>query len=348
MQKLIQKAPGIEFMKQQQVFWDVVGMASKYYPTKHLREVPTNIIIEPGNPCNLRCPVCPTHFAMKRKKGFMSSKLFKSIIDDLDKTGKQHNILMNFAGEPLLNREIVKLVEYATEKGHKTFISTNATMLTKEISKELIEAGLKDIHLCIDGFSKKSQEGYRRGSDFDQVKANIEGFLAVKKELGSETPFCSIQTLLTSFSEGEMDQIIQWGKEHGANEVNFKSLSMGSYTTEQMRKKYAYLLPKSEELRRNTTEVYRTVCTVPMNQALIYWNGDLGLCCVDFDNVIKMKNIEKNGFVNTFLSDEMVEARKKGFMKKYSLCKNCSLGNADFMGYEINLDKLRAQEAQQA
>jgi MoaA/NifB/PqqE/SkfB family radical SAM enzyme len=335
------KAPGIEFLKQQQVFWDTAGMLAKYYPRGHLREIPKSIIIEPGNPCNLRCPVCPTHFAMKRKRGFMDPELFKSIIDDLDKTGKKHNILMNFAGEPLLNRKIVELVAYANKKGHFIFISTNMTMMTEKLSEELIKAGLSSIHLCMDGFSKESQEGYRRGSNFEQVKKNIENFLAIKKKLKSETPFCSIQTLLTSYSEDEMDEIVEWAKEHGANEVNFKSLSMGSYTSESMKEKYGYLLPKKEELRRNQVGVQRTICPVPMDQALIYWNGDLGLCCVDFDNVIKLKNIKEKGFVDTFLSPEMVEARRKGFMKKYSLCKNCSLGNAEFMGYEINLDKLR-------
>lgn len=323
--------------KKLQVFWDVLGFLATYYPNSRFREIPNEIIIEPGNPCNLRCPVCPTHFAMNRLKGFMSLELFKSIIDELKPLKKKPQISMNFAGEPLLNQNIIDFVEYASKNKHPTFISTNVTMMTEKIAEGLINSGLSSIHLCMDGFSKKSHEGYRVGSDFNVVKRNIELFMETKIKLKSQTPFVSIQTLLTSFSESEMDEIIAWARKIGADEVNFKSLSMGSYTTKEMKKKYAYLLPKNLKLRRKSTNVYKTVCPTPLEQALIYWNGDLGLCCVDFDNILNIGNIKEKGFIKTFRSKEVIRRRKMGFLKQYKLCKSCSLGNADSMGFDFPL-----------
>jgi len=58
----------------------------------------------------------------------------------------------------------MKLVKYAHQKGCSTYISTNATTLTKELSKNLIKNGLDSIHLCIEGITKKSHEAYRIGS----------------------------------------------------------------------------------------------------------------------------------------------------------------------------------------
>ena len=237
------------------------------------------------------------------------------------------------------NLDIGKFTKYANENGHKTFISTNATIMPDKMIKGLIESGLSSIHLCIDGLSKESQEAYRVGSEFEEVKRNIENFLRIRKELGSQTPHISIQTLLTSFSEKEIDQIINWAKSIGVDNVNLKSLSMGSYTTKEIKKKYNYLIPTDEKLQRKQSKIYKTVCSTPIRQSLIYWNGDLGLCCVDFDNIIKLPNIKEKGYLNTLFSEEVIEKRKKGFQKQFGLCKKCSLGNADYMGINVDFNK---------
>ena len=48
-----------------------------YTPDFLFRKIPKEIIIEPTNICNLKCPVCPTNFALTRNKGFMDFELFK-------------------------------------------------------------------------------------------------------------------------------------------------------------------------------------------------------------------------------------------------------------------------------
>ena len=54
-----------------------------------------------------------------------------------------------------------------------------------------------------------------------------------------------------------------------------------------------------------------------------------------------MPNIRKDGFIKTLLSEDVVKLRKKGFQKKYGICTNCSLGNADFMGSNHSFSKKR-------
>ena len=55
-----------------------------YVPDFLFKKIPDEIIIEPTNVCNLKCPVCPTTFGMHRKLGFMEFDLFKNIIDALE------------------------------------------------------------------------------------------------------------------------------------------------------------------------------------------------------------------------------------------------------------------------
>lgn len=324
--------------KKYQIFWNIAGKLYKFVPLSIFKKLPKAIFVDITNACNLCCPVCPVHLYMKRPIGFMDFDLFRSMIDEFKEYKQKPDIFMYFAGEPLLHKDVDKIVAYAAERGHKTHISTNATVLSKDLSVRLIVSGLTSIHLCLDGITKESHEAHRIGSNFEKVKNNIENFLQAKKELNKDNPEVFIQTLLTSYSESEMDRITAWAKKIGADAINFKSLSLGSSTTKEQKKKYAYLLPIRLEFQRKTSSVYKTLCSWPRDNAVVYWNGDLGLCCIDFDSEIKLPNIKEKGFIKTFMSDEAVKKRKLGLQKRFALCKRCSLANADFMGINIQLN----------
>ena len=272
---------------------------SKILPDFFFKRIPDEIIIEPTNVCNLKCPVCTTTFGMKRKTGFLKLEVFKSIIDDLKKYKKKPRISMNFAGEPMLNKNIYSFVKYANDNSHKTFISTNVTAINEKNSRDLIQAGLNSINLCIDGFSNKSHDTYRIGSDFQVVKKNIETFMKVKSELKSIRPFVQIQTLLTSLSIPEKDEMIKWAKEIGANSIYFKSLSMElghsdeieQHIVNDIKEKWSYLVPKETEFKRKKFSFDKPYCGMPLKSSVVYWNGDLGLCCADYNNLVMKTNI---------------------------------------------------------
>ena len=326
-----------KFLKKQS-FWNVVSYLSPFVPNFVFKQKPKEIIVELTNACNLRCPVCPTHFAMKREKDFMKFNTFKLILKDFLHQKNKPLISFSFAGEPLLHPNSPLFVKYAASKGFPTYISTNATLLNKDVSEKLITSGLTKIHLALDGFSKKSHEAYRIGSNFEKVKKNIETFIRIKEKIGSNKPYVVIQTLITSFSECEIDKLITWAREIGANEVYFKSFSMGSYTTQAMKKKYSYFLPKNKKYRRDYSKITKTVCLSPITQALVFWDGSLGLCCIDFDNISNMPKItEFGGFMKTFTSKKAIGVRKLAFRKKLELCKKCDIGSTLYYGFKVKI-----------
>lgn len=322
-------------MRDSQIFWDLAGLAARLVPLAGFKKLPDVIKFESTNLCNLRCPVCPTNFAITREKGFLDFELFKKVIDEFKDMKKKPNVAFSMSGEPLLNRDIVRFVEYAHQNGHATYISTNATKLDRELSERLIRGGLSVIRLAIDGMSRESHEAYRIGSDFHQVKRNIEDFIKIKMELNSRAPTAVIQTLLTAFSEREVDDMIRWAREIGADQVLFKSLSMGSYTDSKVKEAYSYLLPKNKEFLRRRNGITKTLCRRPTMETVVYWNGNLGLCCVDFNDACQMPNIKERTFMETWRSKEVLVARKRGSLKQYDLCKNCSLGHADYGGFSV-------------
>ena len=315
---------------------EAVSLAASRIPLAYFKRVPRVVIIDVTNSCNLRCPVCPVTFAMTRPRGLMPLDRFRAIIDDLARHGLKPEIFFNFSGEPTMNQALPEMVGYAAAHGHKTFISTNVTKLDVEMAEALIRAGLSRINLCMDGFSKEAQEAYRIRSDFDEVKGNIEGFLDARRRLGAKNPITVLQTLLTSYSEDQMDEIKAWAREVGFDKVRFKTFSLGSYTDEETRSAYSRLLPKRAELRRHKNDRERATCNAPVHSSVVFWTGELGLCCIDYDQMIKLPSIDEHGFVAALRSDTVARARRNGFAKRFDICRSCSYSNADSMGFVVD------------
>ena len=74
----------------------------------------TSLIVEPTNTCNLRCSFCYVTEGMERPEGFMSLDLFKKVVDDCPDL--EHLCMHNW-GEPLLNRDIFDMFDYAHNAG---------------------------------------------------------------------------------------------------------------------------------------------------------------------------------------------------------------------------------------
>lgn len=311
--------------------------------SRSLANPPRTIIVELTNVCDLQCPLCTTAMGMRRSPGFMTFEVFQGLIADLADCQEKPLISMNMAGEPLLHRQVADFVAHATQCAHRTFISTNATRLTKSLAERLVQAGLSAIHLCVDGASAESHEAYRVGSSFQQVREHCQGLLEARRRLGSATPFVTIQTLLTAHAENELHQVLDWAWRIGADEVFFKSLSLGSGTTDEQKHAASHLVPLRAEFRRGSTATV-TACNYPAEHVLVYWNGDLGVCCVDFNNMANLPGLRQFGGLRAALDSQLVlEARGRGLRAEHSLCARCQSVGAGFRGFRVPLHALRQE-----
>lgn len=144
-------------------------------------DFPLFLDIEATSVCNLKCPHCvQTHVDFDR--GFMELDIFERIIDEASENGcygcKFHTI---GRGEPLLHKDIVKMVAYAKKKGLiDVYINTNAMLLDEGMSKGLLDAGLDRIAFSIDAYDRQLYEAYRPGANFQKVLRNITKFLTFR------------------------------------------------------------------------------------------------------------------------------------------------------------------------
>jgi len=108
--------------------------AYQSYRAKRIRldYLPIRLWIEPTDHCNLSCVMCPNKDLPKEKKGFMDLNLFQKIIDEAAAFAFDAHLLHR--GESLLHPRFFEMARYANDKGVRTKLHTNATVLDEKKS----------------------------------------------------------------------------------------------------------------------------------------------------------------------------------------------------------------------
>jgi len=152
---------------------------------------PLNLDIEPTNACNLKCPFCYRSIAIEnnhytfKKTGNMPLDLFKSILEQITLDGicMVPAIKLTRRGEPLLCKDIVKMIAMAKDAGViDVIMNTNATLLTEDLSEQIIDAGVDKILFSFDAPEKEVYEKIRIGADFESTLHNILKFVEIRNK----------------------------------------------------------------------------------------------------------------------------------------------------------------------
>jgi 12,18-didecarboxysiroheme deacetylase len=102
--------------------------------------------------CNLHCIHCYSNSQDKSFTGELTTEEGKSVIADLAKFGAP--VILFSGGEPLLRPDLLELAQYAVDKGLRAVISTNGTLITKEMAGKLRKIGLSYVGVSLDGLAE--------------------------------------------------------------------------------------------------------------------------------------------------------------------------------------------------
>ena len=128
---------------------------------------PTIMDIENTQRCNYKCSMC-IRFPEKRKD--MTFEEFKKIVDE--QFGLME-VKIQGVGEPLLSKDFFKMVDYAKKKWLWIRTTTNGSLLhVNDNNKKLVDSGIHDINISIDGATKAVYETIRVGGNFERIKEN--------------------------------------------------------------------------------------------------------------------------------------------------------------------------------
>jgi radical SAM protein with 4Fe4S-binding SPASM domain len=179
------------------------------------------LTIDPTNICNLRCVFCPTGQGRgARPSAVLSYNDFKRIINTLG----PYLIHIDFCnwGEPLLNKDISRMIAYARKFAVTTKVDTNLNVrLDERLAGELVRSGLERMNISLDGASQATYEKYRRDGNFQMVVDNMRLLTETKKRLHVTTPHLHWQFLVFRHNEHEIDTARRMYREIGADSIGF-------------------------------------------------------------------------------------------------------------------------------
>ena len=136
--------------------------------------LPIKLDIENVSRCNFHCAMCQVSDWPKLQRApDMSLEEFKRLLD------AQYGLLeikLQGMGEPLLQGEAYfEMIRYARAKRIWVRTTTNASLLhLNDNYKKLIDAGVNEVQISIDGACKETFEAIRRGSRFERVAENCQ------------------------------------------------------------------------------------------------------------------------------------------------------------------------------
>lgn len=124
--------------------------------------------------CNLRCIHCRADASPEKEEGkLIEGRDAFRLIDQLSEMGCP--TLAITGGEPLLRKDLVEIVRYATSKNIRTRIQSNAQLLTDDIASRLKEAGLYSYGVGMDGSTPEINDKIRNKSGaFDKAISAIK------------------------------------------------------------------------------------------------------------------------------------------------------------------------------
>jgi uncharacterized Fe-S cluster-containing radical SAM superfamily protein len=155
-------------------------------------EFPSVLGIDPTNVCNLRCTFCGAQ-RTKGKIGYMDFELFRKIIRESLNYGKRWMIILHNAGEPLLNKNICKMVEFIKQNkaARNVHFATNGVLLDEDLARDLINARLDQITFSIDAYTKEEYIQLKGEDSLEKVIHNAKMLMRLKRQMGTSLPLVS-------------------------------------------------------------------------------------------------------------------------------------------------------------
>jgi len=176
---------------------------------------------EVANRCNSLCATCPLTFSPQEGARQLSLDEFKALVAQLPDLRRA---VLQGIGEPLLNRDLAKMIAHLKACGVYTVFNTNAALLTRRRQVELIDSGLDELRVSLDSSTPDTYLKIRGIPAFDRVVANLGEMVRTRSQLAASTPRISIWMTGLRENLSELPDIVDLAARLGVEEVYLQRL----------------------------------------------------------------------------------------------------------------------------
>ena len=286
---------------------------------------PLYLQIELHQICNLRCPMCSITVPEAREKyvtdKHLSWEMYEKIILEAEKYECPSLNPQGF-NEPLLDQNLEDHIKFAKKHGFiDIFMNTNATLLSEERSKKILEAGLTRLRFSLDAATKETFEKIRIGADYESVMKNIERFVELRNKGGYKLPVIGVNFVKMKTNEHETDEFIEKWKDI----VDFVVIQ--EFVPPELECDYSEFYPGDSTYQKDIKNSFN--CQQPWQRLFIHNTGDVSPCCTAFSAELSLGNISSETLHQLWNGNTMKNLRKihkSGNYIENKWCEKCVNG----------------------
>lgn len=279
---------------------------------KELDEYPPNVQIEITSICNFRCVFCYQTDNQFNKKsagfmGHMNFEVFKKIIDELE--GNVQFLTLASRGEPLICKDFNKMIEYTKGKFLGLKINTNASMLTEDKAKSILESEVCTLVISADAAEEENYSKYRVNGNLNRIVKNLKKFNQIKND------FYPNSKIITRVSG------VKFEKEQNYNKMK----EFWGRMVDQVA--FVNYLPWENAYDSKPNNL-NTPCSDLWRRMFIWWDGSVNPCDVDYKSTLKISNVKDETIKEIWNSKKYNNLREKHLnnqRQKINICSKCSL-----------------------
>ncbi|MFH1737409.1 MAG: radical SAM protein, partial [bacterium] len=185
----------------------------------HPHAAPLELSLGSSSFCNLRCIMCP------REEHEGNRMPFDRIVDldyfhGLSRYLRRANEVSLYGlGEPFIDKEYFKKVEFIHSFGTEVTLSTNGILLDESRRRDIMESRLGGLGISLDAVTAETYARVRPPGGFDTVVENLKALVALRNESGSDRPLIALSFAMMRQNLDEVPAFPELVKSIGADEA---------------------------------------------------------------------------------------------------------------------------------
>lgn len=220
---------------------------------------PIYLEIAPCGTCNHRCIFCALDY-LGYKKRFINTDILKKRLSEMAKLGVK-SIMYAGEGEPLLHKDIDKIILHTKKAGIDVAITTNGVFFDKRIAQRCL-ASLSWIRISLDAGTNSSYAKIHccSAKDFDRVIKNLKDAIKIRRRRGYSCTI-GVQFLLIPENYKETTILASLLKDIGADYLIIKPFSRHPMSYHKLTKSFHYkdYFYLKDKLKKIATKDFRVI-----------------------------------------------------------------------------------------